>query len=353
MALPAPSVGNVVAIVAAVMAGIAAIAAALVSAWWMTDYDSRKEDLKIEQSAIETVAELAECVVMYGRTPSDWKVAKELVEDQKPAAQYTSVLPPICGAVKLQQMFMAQLLDKPRRLGAAVERLCRTTHHRLLDAANAYLKKVQPVGEAARDTRVVEKALRQAQFATANLQSGLDVFQEAVRRMDMPCSSTLAELHPPLIDALAELNAEVRVSTQQASLAAVRNSDVKTGPGFGFRTDPFLGTVVLHEGQDFLAPVGTPVYSAFAGVVVRADYDVRYGNVVEIASKNDVVVLYAHLSKIRVIKGRIVKEGEWIGAVGATGRTTGPLLHVVTLQQGEPKDPLRYLDKGQIFRPKG
>src|SRR3990170_4063897 len=95
---------------------------------------------------------------------------------------------------------------------------------------------------------------------------------------------------------------------------------------FGWRIDPITGQQALHEGIDFIADVGTPVFAAAGGVVVFAEYN-QYGQMVEIDHGNDFITRYAHASKLLVKPGQVVQRGRKIAEVGSTGRSTGPHLH--------------------------
>ncbi len=113
--------------------------------------------------------------------------------------------------------------------------------------------------------------------------------------------------------------------------------------GFGWRNDPFTGQPVVHEGVDFVAPVGTPILAAAGGVVVTSEYHPEYGNMIEIDHGNNLVTRYAHASKRLVGVGAIVLRGQKIGEVGNTGRSTGPHLHFEVRRNGVALNPARFL----------
>jgi hypothetical protein len=119
--------------------------------------------------------------------------------------------------------------------------------------------------------------------------------------------------------------------------------DVQAGSGFGFRNDPFSGRPALHSGLDFPADVGVPVVAAAGGVVVSTESTPTYGHTVDIDHGNRLVTRYAHLSKVIVQTGAIVQRGQTIGAVGNSGRSTGPHLHFEVLIDEVPQDPVRFL----------
>jgi murein DD-endopeptidase MepM/ murein hydrolase activator NlpD len=119
------------------------------------------------------------------------------------------------------------------------------------------------------------------------------------------------------------------------------------GSPFGWRIDPFTGRSALHTGLDFQAVPGTPILAAAGGVVVAQEVHPTYGNMVEIDHGNDLITRYAHVSRVWVKIGDVVKRGQHIADVGTTGRSTGPHLHFEVLVQGVPQDPAKFLAAGR------
>ncbi|MDX7950381.1 M23 family metallopeptidase [Lichenihabitans sp. Uapishka_5] len=118
---------------------------------------------------------------------------------------------------------------------------------------------------------------------------------------------------------------------------------------FGARTDPFLGRLALHTGIDLREDAGTTVLATAAGRVSFAGTASGYGNMVEIDHGSGLSTRYAHLSAITVAVGTPITAGDGIGRVGATGRATGPHLHYETRIDGEPVDPVRFLNAGRTL----
>jgi murein DD-endopeptidase MepM/ murein hydrolase activator NlpD len=116
--------------------------------------------------------------------------------------------------------------------------------------------------------------------------------------------------------------------------------------GFGVRTDPFLGRPAMHTGLDFRASTGDPVRATANGKVASAGWAGGYGRMVEIDHGNGLSTRYGHLSEINVKVGDQIKIGQVIGAVGSTGRSTGPHLHYETRIDGEAVDPQKFLRAG-------
>ncbi len=124
-------------------------------------------------------------------------------------------------------------------------------------------------------------------------------------------------------------------------LALPLQTDYLLSSNFGVRSDPLTHLPSMHEGLDFVAPVGTPVMATAAGQVVQARYNGAYGNMVELVHAEGFVTRYAHLQKILVQPGQRVGAGERIGLLGNTGRSTGPHLHYEVLFRGQAMHPIK------------
>ncbi|MFV1919372.1 M23 family metallopeptidase [Sphingomonas sp. MJ1 (PH-R8)] len=114
---------------------------------------------------------------------------------------------------------------------------------------------------------------------------------------------------------------------------------------FGLRADPLHGRAVTHRGVDLPGAPGTPVLAAAMGVVRVAGRRGGYGGLIELAHPDGSATRYAHLSRILVQPGEMVEQGQLIGRMGSTGRSTGSHLHFEYRVGGVPVDPLRYLGK--------
>lgn len=121
------------------------------------------------------------------------------------------------------------------------------------------------------------------------------------------------------------------------------------GSPFGYRSDPIAGLRAMHEGLDFTAVTGTPVVVAADGVVLSANYHAEYGNVIDVDHGDGLTSRYAHLSAMDVKPGVLVKRGEKIGAVGTSGRSTGPHLHFEVRMLGVAQNPALFLKQGTEF----
>ena len=127
------------------------------------------------------------------------------------------------------------------------------------------------------------------------------------------------------------------------AIQPVSNKDLKkTASGYGVRIDPIYKTTKFHAGMDFSASPGTPVYATGDGVVVKAGWETGYGNTIEVNHGFGYLTRYAHLSAYKVRPGQKVVRGEVIGAVGSTGKSTGPHLHYEVHVKGKVQNPVNY-----------
>jgi murein DD-endopeptidase MepM/ murein hydrolase activator NlpD len=132
-----------------------------------------------------------------------------------------------------------------------------------------------------------------------------------------------------------------------ASIPAIQPVDMhdlkRIGSHFGYRTDPFYKVRKMHEGIDFTASIGTPVFATGDGVVSVAEYsNGGYGIQVCINHGYNYETVYAHLSKFIVKVGERVKRGEVIAYVGNTGKSTAPHLHYEVRKEGLALNPINF-----------
>lgn len=115
--------------------------------------------------------------------------------------------------------------------------------------------------------------------------------------------------------------------------------------GYGERQHPVLGVMRLHTGIDLVAEEGIPVVSTQAGMVVKAQLDGDWGNIIVVQHDDTYSTAYSHLKSMDVKVGDKVQKGQEIGLVGHTGLSTKNHLHFELLKNGEAVDPINYLPK--------
>lgn len=112
---------------------------------------------------------------------------------------------------------------------------------------------------------------------------------------------------------------------------------------FGGRINPVTGKPGNHNGMDYGASYGSPIWATKSGVVAYSGWLGDYGNIVIIDHGNGVQSYYAHMSEIYATNGQVVSQGETIGLVGSTGMSTGPHLHFEIRINGAAVDPYDYI----------
>ena len=128
-----------------------------------------------------------------------------------------------------------------------------------------------------------------------------------------------------------------RIAIEKVPLAHPIKDNHRFTSGFG----PRWGR--MHNGLDFAAPHGTPIYASADGVVIFAGRQSAYGRLIKIKHDFGYETRYAHLSKIRVKNGQRVSRGERIGDMGNTGRSTGTHLHYEIRSNGKAVNPMNYI----------
>ena len=127
------------------------------------------------------------------------------------------------------------------------------------------------------------------------------------------------------------------------AIQPVSNKNLKqTASGYGLRIDPIYKTTKFHEGMDFSANIGTPVYATGNGRVKKAGWQSGYGKLIIIDHGFGYETWYAHLNDYDVRVGQKVVRGEVIGEVGNTGKSTGPHLHYEVHVKGRVVNPVNY-----------
>jgi len=168
-----------------------------------------------------------------------------------------------------------------------------------------------------------------------------------------------ARLTPTMSQTLAEydyLRGAVPPRVARESRSVLHHTMVPAGwpvtgrleSGYGMRSDPFSQEGAYHTGLDIVAPIGTRVAATADGVVVQAGAGWGYGGygrVVVISHGNGYQTYYGHLLRALVMPGQEVHQGDTIGEVGMTGRTTGPHLHYEVRVGAAPVNPYRFLNK--------
>lgn len=139
------------------------------------------------------------------------------------------------------------------------------------------------------------------------------------------------------------------------SLLRTPLSNARITSSFGRRRHPLLGYTRMHKGVDFGARRGTPIFAAGNGTVIKAKWNGGYGKFIKIRHNGRTYTAYAHMKKFAkgLRKGTRVKQGDVIGFVGNTGRSTGPHLHYEVIIDGRARNPMKVsMPTGRILKGK-
>lgn len=186
-----------------------------------------------------------------------------------------------------------------------------------------------------RRPQLPETVLRLAAQSNSNLASSYQASLYAFRLMKA------AAANAPIDPLVRSLVSDPRFDRSTVpSIWPVRG---QVTAGFGQRMDPMSGEGAFHSGIDISVASGTKVEAAADGIVFAAGPDSGYGNSVLIDHGYGIATQYSHLSGISVVVGQEVRRGQAIGAVGMTGKATGPHLHYEVHVSETPVNPFRYL----------
>jgi len=127
------------------------------------------------------------------------------------------------------------------------------------------------------------------------------------------------------------------------AIQPIKNTDLsRMASGFGMRLHPILKSWRMHNGMDFTAPTGTPIFASGNGKVIKSTRSSTFGKVIYIDHGYGYKTIYAHMSKTVARRGQKVKRGDLIGYVGNTGRSAGPHLHYEVHKNDRPVNPIYY-----------
>ncbi len=199
------------------------------------------------------------------------------------------------------------------------------------------------------NTSAIPTEQRKAGFGGVNRYKELEGFDNSElvintsKRVDV-LSKELAIQSKSLDEILKLAKEKNKLLAAIPAIQPVKNEQLRRiASGFGYRSDPFTKVRKMHEGMDFTAAMGTPIFATGDGVVKNADNSKSgFGNHIEISHGFGYLTLYGHLSKYKCRAGQRVKRGDVIGYVGSTGRSEAPHLHYEVHKDGKVVNPLNF-----------
>ena len=199
------------------------------------------------------------------------------------------------------------------------------------------------------ETNPIPEEQRKAGFGGVNRYKSLEGFENSDMIIDVTKSMDI--LSKQLYIQSKSLDEIISLAEDKEKLLAsipaiqpIRKEDLsRMASGYGWRSDPFTKARKQHNGMDFTASSGTPIYATGNGKVKRADNTASgFGEHIEIDHGYGYITIYAHLSKYNVKRGQMVNRGDLIGFVGNTGRSVGPHLHYEVHKNGRPINPINF-----------
>jgi len=143
-------------------------------------------------------------------------------------------------------------------------------------------------------------------------------------------------------------NKEIQVASASGLEIEAPCDAKKMSSSFGYRRDPFTGRRAFHAGTDITPGYGSDVYAAIEGTVTYSGWMGGYGKLVVVTNKDGYSTRYGHLSRVNVRKGATVRQGQTLGAVGNTGRSTGAHLHFEVRKDDKPLNAQKLLKSGKL-----
>lgn len=183
----------------------------------------------------------------------------------------------------------------------------------------------------------LEVLYREAKIKETGKETGKkDILHARLTLSDRDLPIYRMELKDGRVDYFQEDGRSIRKALMRTPINGGRISS-----GYGMRKHPILGYNKMHKGMDFAAPTGTKIYAAGDGVIDYVGTRGAYGKYIRIRHNSNLKTAYAHLHRYEkgIYKGKRVKQGEVIGRVGSTGRSTGPHLHYEVLVDGRQVNP--------------
>ncbi len=219
---------------------------------------------------------------------------------------------------------------------------------RRLGQMQARMLRLEAVGE--RIVALGELDAEEFNFAQAPALGGPD--EAADRQPGTPLDGALMveleDLGRALEDRAFQLGLlqEILLGEQLREQTQPKGRPVRSGwisSGFGKRRDPFSGKQRFHKGIDFAGKAGSDVVAVADGVVTKAERSSGYGYLIELDHGNGYRTRYGHNAKLLVAQGERVEQGQVIGSMGSSGKSTGPHVHFEVIRSGKIVNPQRYV----------
>ena len=305
----------------------------------------------MESKVVELIERQEQLTSRDGQLGSVLKKAKAELGDvplprSKPAEKRASLIDPITTGSLAASLFTDSEGGQTKESAAdRADKLFVAINRSLRDIDTAQVKQVQLLANTARDgAERIQAALASAgENVTGEgetSEGGPFIAADSAEAM----SSFNAQVHE--LDSALDRFRDAKKQARRFPLAnPAPGADITST--FGTRRDPLLGTAAFHSGMDFRGATGDPIRATAAGKVISAGRNGGYGNMVEIEHAGGLSTKYAHMSRIDVTEGQMIAAGDVVGAVGSTGRSTGPHLHYEVRRNGAAINPAMFIRAGR------
>ncbi len=277
-------------------------------------------------------------------------------------SEYRNDIKGVAGDLEKRQEFLEKMMNSlPQDMKAG-----ETVSNSSSEAAKTIDKVSQAIPEAAQLARIEARQLAFVEGLTRLADRRAASAEAAIRKLGLSPDVMLASLDDasamggPFLGLATSADGSLDPRFRRLGVSLARMEALQRGltsipnvlpaslefisSGFGYRADPFTGAGAFHAGLDFKGPIGAPIYSAARGKVSFVGQRQGYGNCVEVDHGNGMITRYAHMSAFRTQLGKDVLAGEEIGAIGSTGRSTGPHLHFEVRIHDQPVNPRPFLE---------
>jgi murein DD-endopeptidase MepM/ murein hydrolase activator NlpD len=256
----------------------------------------------------------------------------------------------VLGAIGVLALLMFGVVGSYARMALKVSNYNSLQHEAemLRERYDNLQKKVKQTNQQLASLQILAEEVGNAYGMKNQLAGSLDLIAEAP--LVPTLGQTLAEYSYLRTTNLAARSRNIFARADANVLPAGWPVNGRLMDGFGHRSDPFSGEGAMHTGMDISSPMGTGVKATADGIVMYANWNAGYGRCVIVDHGNGYQTLYGHLSKIDVIEGEEIRQGEVVGRVGSSGRSTGSHLHYEVRVHSTPVNPYRFVARSPAMK---
>jgi murein DD-endopeptidase MepM/ murein hydrolase activator NlpD len=305
----------------------------------------------MESKVVELIERQEQLTSRDGQLGSVLKKAKAELGDvpvpsSRPAEKRASLIDPITTGSLAASLFSEDLGSRSKESAAdRADKLFVAINRSLRDIDTAQVKQVQILTDTARNGADRIQTALAAAGETVISQAGSDEGGPFIAADSAEAMSSFNAQVQELDSALNKFRQAKKQARRYPLASPAPGADITST--FGARRDPILGTAAFHSGMDFRGATGDPIRATAAGKVISAGQRGGYGNMVEIEHADGLTTRFGHMSRIDVSEGETVAAGDVIGAIGSTGRSTGPHLHYEVRRNGDAINPAMFIRAGR------